>query len=64
MARRRNRSVYEVLEELGRQPGILRLPPETRTAAARLVADLQRYAGLAHERPAGEVLYAFLRESG
>jgi DNA helicase II / ATP-dependent DNA helicase PcrA len=64
MARRRNRSVYEVLEELGRQPGILRVQPETRTAAARLVADLQRYAGLAHERPAGEVLYAFLRESG
>ena len=64
MARRRNRSVYEVLEELGRQPGILRLEPATRTAAARLVADLQRYAGLAHERPAGEVLYAFLRETG
>ena len=36
----------------------------TRTAAARLVAELQRYAGLAHERPAGEVLYAFLRETG
>ncbi len=27
-------------------------------------ADLRRYAGLAHERPAGEVLYAFLKESG
>ncbi len=33
MARRRNRSVLEMLEELGRQPGILRLAPETRTAA-------------------------------
>src|SRR3954452_19161972 len=38
-ARRRNRSVFDVLEELGRQPGILRLRPETRTAAARLVED-------------------------
>jgi len=64
MARRRNRSVYEVLEELGRQPGILRVAPSTREAAARLVADLQRFAALAHERPAGEVLYAFLRASG
>jgi len=64
MARRRNRSVYEILEELGRQPGILRLAQATRGAAARLVADLQRFAALAHQRPAGEVLYAFLRSSG
>ena len=63
-ARRRNRSIYEVLEELTRQPGILRLSPETRAAAAKLVEDLQGYVALAHERPAGEVLYAFLRNSG
>ncbi len=63
-ARRRNRSIYEVLEELTRQPGILRLAPETRTAATKLVEDLGRYVQLAHERPAGEVLYAFLRDSG
>jgi DNA helicase-2/ATP-dependent DNA helicase PcrA len=64
MARRRNRSVFDVLEELGRQPGILRLRPETRTAAARLVEDLRGYVALAHERSTGEVLYAFLRGSG
>ncbi|MFL5711213.1 MAG: ATP-dependent helicase, partial [Chloroflexota bacterium] len=63
-ARRRNRSVWEVLEELDRQPGILRVGPGTRSSIARLVADLRRYAGLAHERPAGEVLYAFLRGTG
>ena len=63
-ARRRNRSVLDVLEELDRQPGILRLSPETRAAATRLVADLKRYVELAHERPAGEVLYAFLRGTG
>ena len=34
-ARRRNRSVWDVLEELDRQPGILRLSPETRDAATR-----------------------------
>ncbi|HYM84387.1 MAG TPA: ATP-dependent helicase, partial [Candidatus Dormibacteraeota bacterium] len=33
-ARRRNRSIWEVLEELERQPGILRLAPETRSAAS------------------------------
>ena len=64
MARRRNRSVFEILEELGRQPGILRLTPDTRARAARLVEDLRAYIALAHERPAGEVLYAFLRGTG
>jgi DNA helicase-2/ATP-dependent DNA helicase PcrA len=29
-----------------------------------MVADLRRYTDLAHERPAGEVLYRFLRDSG
>ena len=64
MARRRNRSVWEVLDELGRQPGILRLSPDSRASAAMLVEDLRRYVALAHERPAGEVLYAFLRGTG
>ncbi len=64
MARRRNRSVFEILDELGRQPGILRLSPETRASAAVLVADLRQYAALGHERPAGEVMYAFLKGTG
>jgi DNA helicase-2/ATP-dependent DNA helicase PcrA len=63
-ARRRNRSLWEVMEELTRQPGLLRLSVETRATLDRLVADLRRYTDLAHERPAGEVLYRFLRESG
>ncbi len=63
-ARRRNRSIWDVLDELQRQPGILRLSPETRVASTRLVADLRRYVELANERPAGEVLYAFLRDTG
>ena len=63
-ARRRNRSVWAVLDELERQPGILRVSPATRQAVHRLVDDIGRYTALAHERPAGEVLYAFLRDSG
>jgi DNA helicase-2/ATP-dependent DNA helicase PcrA len=63
-ARRRNRSVWDVAEELVRQPGLLRLAPESRAALERLVADLRRFTELAHERPAGEVLYQFLRDSG
>jgi DNA helicase II / ATP-dependent DNA helicase PcrA len=63
-ARRRNRSLWEILEELTRQPGLLRLAPDTRAALERLVVDLRRYTEVAHERPAGEVLYQFLRESG
>lgn len=64
LARRRSRSILETIDELGRQPGILRLSPATRTAAARLLVDLRRFTQLAHERPAGEVAYAFMRESG
>src|SRR6185436_1972645 len=63
-ARRRNRSVWDVLEELDRQPGILRILPDSRASVTRLVADLRAYGALAHERPAGEVLYAFLRGTG
>ena len=65
MARRRNRSVWAVLDELERQPGILRArpgdPDRRRTGSSTTCA---RYADIAHERPAGEVLYAFLRGSG
>jgi DNA helicase-2/ATP-dependent DNA helicase PcrA len=64
MARRRNRSVWDVLEEVERQPGILRLAPASRQSIQRLVKDVLRFAAMAHERPAGEVLYAFLRDSG
>ena len=63
-ARRRNRSLWEVVEELTRQPGLLRLTNETRATLEKLVADIRRYTDLAHERPAGEVLYRFLRDSG
>ena len=63
-ARRRNRSLMAVLDELERQPGILRLSPATRAGVHRLVGDMTRYGTMAHERPAGEVLYAFLRDSG
>jgi DNA helicase-2/ATP-dependent DNA helicase PcrA len=64
MARRRNRSVWAVLDELDRQPGILRLGPATRATVHKLVADLRGYVDVAHERPAGELLYRFLRGSG
>ncbi len=63
-ARRRNRTLWEIVEELDRQPGLLRLAPSSRSALARLVADLRALTTLAHERPAGEVLYRFLRDSG
>ncbi len=64
-ARRRNRSLWEVIEELTRQPGLLRLAPATRGPRwSGSSADLRRYTELAHERPAGEVLYQFLRDSG
>ena len=63
-ARRRNRSVRAIVDELDRQPGILRVSPETRAAVTRLVKDLRGYEVAAHEAPAGELLYRFLRGSG
>ncbi len=63
-SRRTNRTLWETLEELEARPSLLRLAPATHAALGRLVAELRRFAALAHERPAGEVLYAFLRESG
>jgi len=63
-ARRRNRTLWEVLEELDRQPGLLRIKPPSRAAASRLVGDMRELSTLAHERPTSEVLYAFLRRSG
>ncbi len=63
-ARQRNRSVLSMMDELERQPGILRVSPATRTTIHRLVVDVARYTAMAHDRPAGEVLYAFLRDSG
>ncbi len=63
-ARRRNRSLWDVLQELDRQPGLLRLAPASRVAVSRLVADLRGYSELAHQQPAGQLLYAFLKGSG
>ena len=53
-----------MLDELDEQPGILRVSPDSRAIVHRLVADLRAYATAAHEQPAGEVLYRFLRGSG
>ncbi len=63
-ARRTNRSLWETLVEVEGQPGLLRLRPETRSTLARLVADLRRFIELGRRRPAGEVVYDFLRSSG
>jgi DNA helicase-2/ATP-dependent DNA helicase PcrA len=63
-ARRTNRSLRETLEEVDRQPDLLRLRADTRTSLARLVADLRRYSELANRRAAGKVLYEFLKASG
>jgi ATP-dependent DNA helicase UvrD/PcrA len=63
-ARRRHRSVHDVLVELDDQPGVLRVAPGSRAIVRRIVTDIERFSAMASERPAGEVLYAFLRDSG
>jgi DNA helicase II / ATP-dependent DNA helicase PcrA len=63
-ARKQHRSAFEILEELEAHPAVLRLSDRGRPILLRLVADLRRYRDLGHRRPAGEVLYAFLRDTG
>jgi DNA helicase-2/ATP-dependent DNA helicase PcrA len=63
-ARRRHRTAFEILEELETQPATLRVSDTGRVTLTRLTRDIRRYRDLAHRRPAGEVLYAFLRDSG
>jgi DNA helicase-2/ATP-dependent DNA helicase PcrA len=63
-ARRQHRPAWEVLEEVDGRPEVLRLTDTGRTIVARLVGDLRRFRDLGHQRPAGEVLYAFLRDTG
>ncbi|MCI0343829.1 MAG: ATP-dependent helicase [Chloroflexi bacterium] len=63
-ARRRNRSPWEVLGEVADGSAPFRVADETRRQVAQLVGDVERSVARAHERPAGEVLYGFLRESG
>ena len=63
-ARRRNRLVLrDARGARAASPGSCACRPR-RGRAPRLVADLRRYASWRTERPAGEVLYAFLRDTG
>jgi len=63
-ARRQHRTAVEILDSLETTPGAIRLSEAGRAALRRVRADLQRYAELGRRRPAGEVLYAFLRDTG
>jgi DNA helicase II / ATP-dependent DNA helicase PcrA len=63
-ARRTGRTLWDVLESGDGETGSLRLSSRGSAAVKRLVADVRRYAELSHQRPAGEVLYRFLKESG
>jgi DNA helicase-2/ATP-dependent DNA helicase PcrA len=63
-SRRRHRPAWEVLQEVDAHPETLRLTDDGRSRVARLVGDLRRFRDLGHRRPAGETLYAFLRDTG
>jgi DNA helicase-2/ATP-dependent DNA helicase PcrA len=63
-ARRRNRPLRELLDEVRLQPGLVHLSAAGRAALERLLDDLARYQEQARVQPAGVVLLAFLRGSG
>lgn len=65
-ARRKHRSLYEVLRDLTRQPGVLPelsgVSPEGIAAATALLDDLHRYLNKATLEATGRILYEFLME--
>ena len=63
-ARREHRSALEILEAIEAGTGGPEVSRDGRPLIRRLLADLRRLRDLAHRRPAGEVIYAFLKDSG
>jgi len=61
-ARRRHRSLWEVLAES--VDGITELDASFSRGVARLVEDVHAGVGLSHERSSAEVLYDYVRRSG
>lgn len=65
-ARRKHRSLYEVLRDLTRQPDALPelsdISPEAIAVATALLDDLHRYLGKAIREVTGRILYEFLME--
>ncbi|MGI8703180.1 MAG: ATP-dependent helicase, partial [Candidatus Limnocylindrales bacterium] len=59
--RRSHRSLWQSCCELIEQPRLLRVSTATRERVTRLVADFKAASSLAHDKPAGDVLYAHLK---
>ncbi len=64
VAKRTNRSLRWVFENLASLPELADLDLTARATAERLLKDLKEYVALARERSTGEVLYQFLMRSG
>jgi len=63
-AKRTNRSLRWVLENLDAVADLADLDGTARATVERLLEDLKEYVALARERSTGEVLYQFLMRSG
>ena len=63
-ARRTNRSLRWIFENLDSMADLGDLDLTARATVERLVKDLKEYVGLSRERSTGEVLYQFLMRSG
>ncbi len=63
-AKRANRSLRWILENLDSLPELADLDLEVRATAERLLNDVKEYVALSRDRPAGDVLYQFLMRSG
>ena len=63
-ARRRNKSLYTVLRELGSIPDLAVFSDESKNKIEELVADIDKYLKISREESTGRLLYSFLTDSG
>lgn len=63
-ASRINQSLHYIFSHLDDIPGIEELSIEGRATIEKLMGDIKRYVELANDLPTGQLLYAFLTESG
>ncbi|MFH1360713.1 MAG: UvrD-helicase domain-containing protein [Candidatus Omnitrophota bacterium] len=63
-ARRRNFDLYSTLKRISGIEGFEDLSQEFKESKDKILTDIEKYMELSRELPAGQLLYAFLTESG
>ncbi len=63
-AKRRNRSLYSVMKDLGSIPELSAVGVQSQDAIARILSDQEKFLAISREQTTGRLLYAFLTDTG